>query len=61
MRLGQNCSSLFCILCKFFLSLKIADVKSSCLLFKKGEVYKKVDASCAEEEFFKEIRVLLDE
>lgn len=38
----------------------IAGGKGSCLLFKKGEVYKKVPASQAEEEFFKEIKVLLD-
>ncbi|MBE5752014.1 MAG: flavodoxin-dependent (E)-4-hydroxy-3-methylbut-2-enyl-diphosphate synthase [Clostridiales bacterium] len=41
--------------------LGIAGGNGSCLLFKKGEPYKKVDASQAEEEFFKEIRVLLDE
>ena len=38
----------------------IAGGKGSCLLFKKGEVYKKVSAEAAEEEFFKEIKVLLD-
>ena len=38
----------------------IAGGKGSCLLFKKGEAYKKVPASQAEEEFFKEIKVLLD-
>ena len=40
--------------------LGIAGGKGSCLIFKKGEPYKKVDAACAEEEFFKEIKVLLD-
>ena len=34
--------------------------KLSCLIFKKGEPYKKVSAENAEEEFFKEIRLLLD-
>ena len=38
----------------------IAGGNGSCLIFKKGEPYKKVDASAAEEEFFKEIRALLD-
>ena len=38
----------------------IAGGNGSCLIFKKGEPYKKVDADCAEEEFFKEIKVLLD-
>lgn len=38
----------------------IAGGKGSCLLFKKGEVYKKVSAEAVEEEFFKEIKVLLD-
>ena len=38
----------------------IAGGNGSCLIFKKGEPYKKVDADAAEEEFFKEIRVLLD-
>ena len=32
----------------------------SCLIFKKGEPYKKVSTQTAEEEFFKEIRLLLD-
>ncbi len=40
--------------------LGIAGGNGSCLIFKKGEPYKKVAASSAEEEFFKEIRVLLD-
>ncbi|MBQ7913236.1 MAG: flavodoxin-dependent (E)-4-hydroxy-3-methylbut-2-enyl-diphosphate synthase [Clostridia bacterium] len=40
--------------------LGIAGGKGSCLVFKKGEPYKKVAADCAEEEFFKEIRLLLD-
>ena len=40
--------------------LGIAGGKGSCLIFKKGEPYKKVLADCAEEEFFKEIRLLLD-
>lgn len=38
----------------------IAGGNGSCLLFRKGEPYKKVSADCAEEEFFKEIRLLLD-
>ncbi len=41
--------------------LGIAGGKGSCLLFKQGEPYKKVDAKDAEREFFKEIRLLLDE
>ena len=41
--------------------LGIAGGKGSCLLFKKGETYKKVAAEEAEKEFFKEIRLLLDE
>ncbi len=41
--------------------LGIAGGKGGCLLFKKGEPYKKVTAERAEEEFFKEIRLLLDE
>jgi (E)-4-hydroxy-3-methylbut-2-enyl-diphosphate synthase len=41
--------------------LGIAGGNGSCMLFKKGEVYKKVDAKDAESEFFKEIRALLDE
>ena len=40
--------------------LGIAGGKGACLIFKKGEPYKKVAADCAEEEFFKEIRLLLD-
>ena len=40
--------------------LGIAGGKDVCLLFKKGEIYKKVDVERAEEEFFKEIRLLLD-
>ena len=40
--------------------LGIAGGKGSCLIFKKGEPYKKVSADSAEEEFFKEIRLLLD-
>lgn len=40
--------------------LGIAGGKGSCLIFKKGEPYKKVSADRAEEEFFKEIRLLLD-
>ena len=39
----------------------IAGGNGSCLIFKKGEPYKKVDAKDAESEFFKEIRILLDE
>ncbi len=41
--------------------LGIAGGVGSCLIFKKGQPYKKVDAACAREEFFKEIKVLLDE
>ncbi len=41
--------------------LGIAGGNGSCLLFKKGEPYKKVNACDAEREFFKEIRALLDE
>ncbi len=41
--------------------LGIAGGIGSCLIFKKGEPFKKVDADRAEEEFFKEIRLLLDE
>ena len=41
--------------------LGIAGGDGSCLIFKKGEPYKKVLAKDAEEEFFKEIRLLLDE
>lgn len=40
--------------------LGIAGGKGNCILFKKGEIYKKVAADRAEEEFFKEIRLLLD-
>ena len=40
--------------------LGIAGGNGSCLLFKKGEVYKKVSAENAEEEFIKEVKVLLD-
>lgn len=39
--------------------LGIAGGKGSCLIFKKGEPYKKVDASHAEEEFFNELKELL--
>ena len=37
----------------------IAGGGDDCLIFKKGEPYKKVSAKNAEEEFFKEIRLLL--
>ena len=40
--------------------LGIAGGQGSCLIFKKGEPYKKVSAEDAEKEFFKEIRALLD-
>ena len=40
--------------------LGIAGGNGVCLIFKKGEPYKKVMAEQAEEEFFKEIRLLLD-
>ena len=40
--------------------LGIAGGNGSCLIFKKGEPYKKVSAQDAEEEFFKEIKGLLD-
>ena len=40
--------------------LGIAGGNGSCLIFKKGEPYKKVADTQAEEEFFKEIRLLLD-
>ena len=40
--------------------LGIAGGKGGCLIFKKGEPFKKVSADEAEEEFFKEIKVLLD-
>ncbi|MBQ7924422.1 MAG: flavodoxin-dependent (E)-4-hydroxy-3-methylbut-2-enyl-diphosphate synthase [Clostridia bacterium] len=39
--------------------LGIAGGNGYCLIFKKGEPYKKVASDCAEEEFFKEIRLLL--
>lgn len=39
----------------------IAGGNGFCLIFKKGEPYKKVSAQNAEEEFLKEIRLLLDE
>ncbi len=39
----------------------IAGGNGACLIFKKGEPYKKVSAMEAETEFFKEIRLLLDE
>lgn len=41
-------------------NLGIAGGNGSCLIFKKGEPYKKVSTQTAEEEFFKEIRLLLD-
>lgn len=41
--------------------LGIAGGNGYCLIFKKGEAYKKVSVKEAEEEFFKEIRSLLDE
>ncbi len=41
--------------------LGIAGGKGSCLLFKKGEPYKKVDAADAEKAFFAELKRLLDE
>lgn len=41
--------------------LGIAGGDGYCLLFKKGEPFKKVKAEDAEIEFFKEIKVLLDE
>ena len=40
--------------------LGIAGGNGSCLLFKKGEPYKKVSAAQAEEELFKEIKALLE-
>ncbi|MBQ7831222.1 MAG: flavodoxin-dependent (E)-4-hydroxy-3-methylbut-2-enyl-diphosphate synthase [Clostridia bacterium] len=40
--------------------LGIAGGVGSCLIFRKGEVYKKIDANKAEEEFLKEIKRLLD-
>lgn len=39
--------------------LGIAGGNGSCLIFKKGEPFKKVSTESAEEEFFKEIRTLL--
>ena len=41
--------------------LGIAGGENDCLIFKKGEPYKKVAFQDAEEEFFKEIRLLLNE
>lgn len=41
--------------------LGIAGGKDECLIFKKGEPYKKVRACEAEEEFFKELKGLLNE
>ena len=41
--------------------LGIAGGKGSCLLFKKGEPYKKVAAENAEEEFLKELKGILEE
>ena len=38
----------------------IAGGNGSCLIFKQGEPYKKIAAEYAEEEFLKEIRLLLD-
>ena len=40
--------------------LGIAGGVGSCLIFRKGEAYKKIDAKKAEEEFLKEIKRLLD-
>ncbi len=40
--------------------LGIAGGNGSCLIFKKGEPYKKISAEEAQEEFFKEIRLLID-
>ena len=39
----------------------IAGGNGQCLIFKKGEPYKKVNAQDAEEEFFKELRALFNE
>jgi (E)-4-hydroxy-3-methylbut-2-enyl-diphosphate synthase len=39
--------------------LGIAGGNGSCLIFKKGEPFKKVAAEKAEEEFFKEIKALV--
>ena len=41
--------------------LGIAGGNGSCLIFKKGEPYKKVDMAAAKEEFFAELKELLDE
>ena len=41
--------------------LGIAGGNGACVIFKKGEPFKKVASERAEEEFFKEIRLLLDE
>ena len=41
--------------------LGIAGGNGYCLIFKKGEPFKKVETERAEEEFFKEIRALLNE
>ena len=41
--------------------LGIAGGNGACVIFKKGEVYKTVSSNVAEEEFFKEIRLLLNE
>lgn len=41
--------------------LGIAGGNGYCLIFKKGEPFKKVETAYAQEEFFKEIRALLDE
>ena len=38
----------------------IAGGKGECLLFKKGEPYKKIKSADAEEEFFKELKAFLD-
>ena len=40
--------------------LGIAGGNGHCLIFKKGEAYRKVDSADAEVEFIKEIRLLLD-
>ncbi len=41
--------------------LGIAGGKDSCIIFKKGEPFKKVSLADAEEEFFKEVRELINE
>ena len=41
--------------------LGLAGGNGACVIFKKGEPFKKVASERAEEEFFKEIRLLLDE